>query len=74
MQVLQGLKIAFIFTSAVILNIKGYAETHWADTEHDPDDQSNGESFNGHVDYLATRAYLHGSSSSIGMFEDDKSP
>eukprot|EP00099_Drosophila_melanogaster_P024295 NP_652649.1 uncharacterized protein Dmel_CG18746 [Drosophila melanogaster] len=50
---------------AVILNIKGYAETHWADTEHDPDDQSNGESFNGHVDYLATRAYLHGSSSSI---------
>ncbi|EDV48175.1 arrestin domain-containing protein 3 [Drosophila erecta] len=50
---------------AVILNIKGYAETHWADTEHDPDDQSNGESFNGHVDYLASRAYLHGTSSSI---------
>ncbi|EDW96340.1 arrestin domain-containing protein 3 [Drosophila yakuba] len=50
---------------AVILTIKGYAETHWADTEHDPEDQSNGESFNGHVDYLATRAYLHGSSSSI---------
>nr|XP_036674902.1 arrestin domain-containing protein 3 [Drosophila suzukii] len=50
---------------AVILQIKGYAETHWSDTEYDPEDQSNGESFNGHVDYLATRAYLHGSSSSI---------
>ncbi|XP_044252246.2 arrestin domain-containing protein 17 isoform X1 [Drosophila takahashii] len=50
---------------AVVLQIKGYAETHWTDTEYDPEDQSNGESFNGHVDYLATRAYLHGSSSSI---------
>ncbi|XP_052858867.1 arrestin domain-containing protein 3 [Drosophila gunungcola] len=50
---------------AVVLQIKGYAETHWTDTEHDPEDQSNGDSFNGHVDYLATKAYLHGSSSSI---------
>ncbi|XP_016953776.1 arrestin domain-containing protein 2 [Drosophila biarmipes] len=50
---------------AVVLQIKGYAETHWSDTEYDPEDQPNGESFNGHVDYLATRAYLHGSSSSI---------
>jgi len=58
----------------VILQIKGYAETHWSDMEYDPEDQSNGESFNGHVDYLATRAYLHGSSSSIGVFQDDKSP
>ncbi|KAI8044585.1 hypothetical protein M5D96_000755 [Drosophila gunungcola] len=50
---------------SVVLQIKGYAETHWTDTEHDPEDQSNGDSFNGHVDYLATKAYLHGSSSSI---------
>ncbi|XP_017053005.1 arrestin domain-containing protein 3 [Drosophila ficusphila] len=50
---------------AVILQIKGYAETHWGDTQYDPEDQSNGESFNGHVNYLATKAYLHGSSSSI---------
>ncbi|XP_017081833.1 arrestin domain-containing protein 3 [Drosophila eugracilis] len=50
---------------AVVLQIKGYAETHWGDTQYDPEDQSNGESFSGHVDYLATRAYLHGSSSSI---------
>ncbi|XP_017140076.1 arrestin domain-containing protein 3 [Drosophila miranda] len=52
---------------AVVLKIKGYAETHWMDTEYDSGDQSSGSSFNGHVDYLATTAYLHGSSSSIGV-------
>ncbi|XP_022220373.2 arrestin domain-containing protein 2 [Drosophila obscura] len=50
---------------AVVLQIKGYAETHWADPEYDSGDQSSGSSFNGHVDYLATKAYLHGTSSSI---------
>ncbi|XP_017104241.2 arrestin domain-containing protein 17 [Drosophila bipectinata] len=52
---------------AVILQIKGYAETHWTDPEFDAeeDDLSSGESFNGHVDYMATKAYLHGSGSSI---------
>ncbi|XP_034665283.1 arrestin domain-containing protein 2 [Drosophila subobscura] len=50
---------------AVVLKIKGYAETHWADPEYDSADQSSGSSFNGHVDYLATKAYLHGSSSSV---------
>ncbi|XP_016970858.1 arrestin domain-containing protein 3 [Drosophila rhopaloa] len=50
---------------AVVLQVKGYAETHWTDTEYDPEDQSNGESFNGHVDYLETKSYLYGSSSSI---------
>ncbi|KAH8374747.1 hypothetical protein KR200_005090 [Drosophila serrata] len=50
---------------AVVLQIKGFAETYWTDPEFDSEDQSNGESFKGHVDYIATKAYLHGSSSSI---------
>ncbi|KAH8304947.1 hypothetical protein KR018_011663, partial [Drosophila ironensis] len=54
---------------AVILQVKGYAETHWSDPEYDAEeaeeDQSSGESFNGHVDYMATKAYLHGCGSSI---------
>lgn len=58
----------FAFWVAVILQIKGYAETHWADPEFDAeeDDLSSGELFNGHVDYMATKAYLYGSGSSIG--------
>lgn len=57
----------FSISAAVVLQIKGYAETLWTDPEFDSEDQSGAESFKGHVDYLATKAYLHGSSSSIGV-------